>query len=74
MLIMYSKLKIGQTDRCPCYTAPRTTQHLLQDCPLHNAIREEAKPKDTFLTDMLFGDPQAVRRTVAFVRATVVYI
>ena len=59
MLIMYSKLKIGQTGLCPCYTAPRTTQHLLQDCPLHNAVRGETWPKDTFLRDKLFGDPQA---------------
>ena len=36
---MYSKLKTGQTDGCPCDTAPMTGQHLPQDCPLHDVVR-----------------------------------
>ena len=41
---VYSKHKIGQTDRCPCDTAPMTSQHQLQDCPLHAAARRETCP------------------------------
>ena len=28
----YIKLKLGQTDRCPCDTVPMTSQHLSQLC------------------------------------------
>ena len=51
-------------------TAPMTSQHLTQDCPLHDVVRRETWPKDTTLRDKLFGDPQALRRTAAFVRIT----
>ena len=71
---MCSKLKIGQTDRYPWDTAPITSQHLLQDCLLHDVVRGETWPKDTFLGDKFFGDPQALWRTAAFVRMTGVFI
>ena len=44
---MYSKLKIGQTDRCWCDTAPMTSHHLLQGCSLQDVVRRETWPKDT---------------------------
>ena len=43
-------------------------------CPLHDAVRRETWSKDTSLRDKLFGDPQALRRTAAFVRITRVSI
>ena len=36
---MYSKLKTGQTDSCPCDTASATSQHLLKDRPLRDTDR-----------------------------------
>ena len=71
---MFNKLQIGQTDRCPCDTAPMTTQHLLQDCPLHDVVRQEAWPEDPPLRDRLYGNPAALQRTAAYVRGTGVFI
>ena len=36
---MYIKFKIGQSEHCPCQTSSMTTEHLLQECPLHNILR-----------------------------------
>ena len=63
---MYSKLKIGQMIAV-LVTAPITSQHLLQDCPLHDVVRQETWPKDTSLRGKLFGDLQALRRTADFI-------
>ena len=67
---LYIELKIGQTDCCPCDTAPMASQHLLHNCPHHDIVRQETWPKDTSLRDKLFGDPLALRKTAAFVRMT----
>ena len=44
-------------------------QHLLQDCPLYGAIRQEAWPEDT-TRNKLYGDLATLRRTAAFIRET----
>ena len=64
------RLKIGQTDMCPCDTAPMTSPHLLQECPLHDVIRRETWPEETPLRDKLHGDVLALQRTADFIRAT----
>ena len=60
-------LKIGQTDRCPCNTGPMTSQHLLQECPQHDIIRQQTWPDETPLRDKLYGDFQALQRTASFI-------
>ena len=67
---MYRKLHIGHSEMCPCDTAPMTTDHLLQDCPLHDEPRQAAWPQPVSMRDKLYGDLEALRRTAAFVRAT----
>lgn len=71
---MYTKLKIGDSDKCPCNTASMTTAHLLQDCPLHEVIRRNIWPDETTLREKLHGGTSALRRTAAFIRATKVDI
>ena len=66
---LYNKMKIGQTEMCPCDTAPMTAVHLLQDCPIHADIRQETWPETTQLKEKLYGDLAALRRTAAFVKA-----
>ena len=66
----YNKMKIGQTEMCPCDTAPMDTAHLLQDCPLQDIPRLAAWPEETHLREKLYGDLVALRKTASFVRAT----
>ena len=66
---LFNEFRIGQTDMCPCDTAPMTSAHLLQDCPLHANLRQETWPEETHLKDKLYGDPAALRRIAAFIRA-----
>ena len=40
----YSELRTGQAHRCLCDTVTVTDQHLLQDCPLLDAVRRETMP------------------------------
>ena len=61
---------IGLKDMCPCDTAPVTTEHLLQHCPLQDALRCTTWPDETPLKEMFYGDLAALKRTAAFVRAT----
>ena len=62
---MYTKLKVGESEMCPCNAA-----HLLQHCPLHDAMRRDTWPEPTLLRDKLYGNLEELRRTAAFVRAT----
>ena len=57
-----------------CSKAAHSSQHLLQGCPLHGVVRRAIWPTDTSLRDKRFGDPQALRRTAAFVQMTGVSI
>ena len=37
---LYSKLRIGHTEQCPCGTGSQTTEHLLQFCPTYEPLRK----------------------------------
>ena len=39
---LYSKLRIGYTEQCPCGTGSQTTEHLLQSCPIYEPLRRES--------------------------------
>ena len=67
---LYNKLRIGQTEQCPCNTGPMTTEHLLQICPLQDALRKTTWPEGEALRERLYGDLAAQKRTAAFVRQT----
>ena len=75
---MISRLNFDDVSRCAlptgaCFVVV-TTQHLLQDCPLHDVLRQEAWPEDPPLRDRLYGILAALRRTAAYVRGTGVAI
>ena len=67
---MYNKFKVGESETCPCYADIKTAEHLLQHCPLHDAMRRDTWPEPTLLRDKLYGNLEELRRTAAFVRAT----
>ena len=45
-----------------------TNERLLQHCPLQDTPRKTTWPEDLPLTEKLYGDLTALRRTAAFVR------
>ena len=42
---LYSKLRIGYTEQCPCGTGSQTTEHLMQSCHLTNEKKKKKKKK-----------------------------
>ena len=52
---LYSKLRIGYIERCPCGTGSQTTEHLLQSCPIYEPLRG-------YLARPHSRSPQAVRK------------
>ena len=65
---LFNKLKIGETDRCPCKRGPMDTEHLLQTCPTHEELRKEIWPNAKQLREKLYGNLEDLRRTADFVR------
>ena len=71
---MYNKFKVGEPEMCPCNADIMTAEHLLQHCPLHDAMRRDTWLKPTLLRDKLYSNLEELRRTATFVRATGVSI
>ena len=67
---VYNKFKVGESEMCPCNADIMTAEHLLQHCPLHDAMRLDTWPEPTLLRDKLYCNLEELRRTAAFVRAT----
>ena len=44
---LYSKLRIGHTEQCPCDTGSQTTEYLLQSCPIYEPLRKGVWPDHT---------------------------
>ena len=44
---LYSKLRIGHTEQCPCDTGSQTTEHPLQSCPIYEPLRKGIWPDHT---------------------------
>ena len=64
---LYNKLKIGETDKCPCGDDVQDAEHILQICRLHNHSRLKIWPTPEESTRKLFGDLEDLRRTAAFI-------
>ena len=67
---LFNKLRIGHTEQCPCSTGSQTTEHLLQYCPLYEALRWKHWPDHTPLAQQLYGGLEDLRRTAAFIGET----
>ena len=64
---LYSKFRIGDSEQCPCETGNQTTEHLLQSCPLHEALRDRIWPEPTTVARKLYGGLGDLQRTGAFI-------
>ena len=71
---LYSKLRIGHTEQCPCGTGSQTTEHLLQFCPTYEPLRKGIWPDHTPVARKLYGSLRDLRCTATFIRETGVSI
>ena len=67
---IYSKLKAGESEKCPSNVDIITAEDLLQHCQLHDALRLDMWPEPKPLRDKLYGNLDELRRTATFVGAT----
>ena len=67
---LYSKLRIGHTEQCPCGTGSQTTEHLLQFCPTYEPLRKGIWPDHTPIARMLYGSLRDLRCTATFIEET----
>ena len=67
---MYSKFNVGESEMCPCNSDVLTADHLLQHCQLHDGLRRDMWPEPKSLRDKLYCNPEELKRTAAFERAT----
>ena len=65
---LYSKLRIGHTEQCPCGTGSQTTEHLLQFCPTYEPLRKGIWPDHTPFK--LYGSLRDLRCTATFIGET----
>ena len=56
---------IGQSAILLYNSAPVTSTHLLQHCPLQDTLQKIARPEDLPWIEKLYGDLAALRRTTA---------
>ena len=71
---LYSKLRIGHTEQCPCGTGSQTTEHLLQSCPAYEPLRKGIWPDHTPVARKLYGSLRDLRCTATFIEETGVSI
>ena len=71
---LYSKLRIGHTEQCPCGTGSQTTEHLLESCPIYEPLRKGIWPDHTPVARKLYGSLRDLRCTATFIEETGVSI
>ena len=71
---MRTKFKIDTSPNCPCGNIAQTAEHILQDCPLHEELRQQTWPEPSTLDDKLNGTEYNLTQTVEFIMATEIQI
>jgi ribonuclease HI len=64
---LFTKMRIGPTDLCPCGDAPQTAKHILQDCRNLAAQRRQFWPTPIDITQKLYGCQDDLQRTADFI-------
>ena len=64
---LYSKLRIGYTEQCPCGAGSQTTEHLLQSCPIYEPLRKGIWPDHTPVARKLCEGIRDLRCTATFI-------
>ena len=71
---LYSKPRIGHTEKCPCGTGSQTAEHLLQSCPIYEPLRKGIWPDHTLVARKLYGSLRDLGCTATFIEETGVSI
>ena len=71
---LYSKLRIGYTEQCPCGADSQRTEHLLQSCPIYEPLRKRIWLDHTPVARKLYGSLGDLRCTATFIEETGVSI
>ena len=71
---MYTKFKIGNSAMCTCGQAHQTAEHILQDCPEYDTLRQTHWPDETTLDRKLHGTLCELQKTVKFIQETTLNI
>ena len=71
---LYSRLRMGHTEQCPCGTGSQTTEHLLQSCPIYEPLRKGIWPDHTPVARKLYGSLRDLQCTATFIEETGVSI
>ena len=67
---LYSKLRIGHTEQCPCGTGSQRTEHLLQSCPIYEPLRKGTWLDSTPVARKLYRSLGDLRCTATFIEDT----
>ena len=65
---MHRKFNIGQSDQCPCQTGSMTVEHVLQSCPKHQNLRQQAWEHEVPMTTKLYGCLRDLLVTSTFIQ------
>ena len=71
---MYRKFKVGKSELCTCGQAAQDTKHVLESCTLLEELRTKIWPKQTTLTQKLYGTACDLCRTTDFIEASGLFI
>ena len=64
------RLRLTDTALCPCAQADQTPAHILQDCSLYTAQRNQTWPEEVDLNTKLWGPTIDLEKTARFVAST----
>ncbi|XP_062579709.1 uncharacterized protein LOC134241701 [Saccostrea cucullata] len=67
---LHRVMKVIPSPMCPCGEADQNTEHLLQHCRIHQALRNNTWPTPTTLQEKLYGLVEALQKTTRFVEET----
>lgn len=67
---LHRVLKVIPSPMCPCGEAEQDTEHFLQTCKSHQALRTKIWETPTTIRDKLYGLVEALQKTARFVEET----
>ena len=64
---MFRTFKIGCSDLCTCGEAAETVEHVLQDCVLYRALRENVWGSQVDMATKLYGPLEELEKTTCYI-------